>query len=202
MILERPLDFLRVFYPGATWKVKGKEKTIYLTFDDGPVPEITPLVLDILDKFNIKATFFCVGDNVVKFPEVYAEVLRRGHRVGNHTFNHLKGFEHSTEQYLNNVKKAADVIESNLFRPPYGRIKPKQLRLLCKEYKVILWDLITRDYNPMLTADFIMANIRKLSRNGSIVVFHDSIKSQKNLFAVLPIAIEYWMAEGYEFGLL
>lgn len=202
LFLERPLDFLRLFYPGAIWKIKGEEKTIYLTFDDGPIPEVTPSVLDILDKYKIKATFFCVGDNVEKYPNVYAEVLKRGHRVGNHTHNHLKGFEWSKKKYLENIEKAAGYIESNLFRPPYGRIKHSQLIAVNRKYKVILWDIITRDYNSALTPTYIMNRIKRLSRNGSIVVFHDSLKSQKNLFAVLPLAIEFWIAEGYKFALL
>lgn len=202
MFVERPLNSLRLFYRGAVWRINKEEKAIYLTFDDGPVPEVTPAVLDILDKYGIKATFFCVGDNVTKHPDVYAEVLRRGHHVGNHTHNHLKGFECSTEHYLNNVEKAAGVINSKLFRPPYGRVTPKQLKLLCKQYKVVLWDLITRDYNKKLSPEYIMKIIKRLSRNGSVVVFHDSIKAHENMFAVLPQAIEFWQKEGYQFKLL
>lgn len=202
MFLERPLDLLRIFYPGGIWKIKGEVKTIYLTFDDGPIPQVTPAVLDILDQYHVKATFFCVGENVEKHPELYAELLRRGHRVGNHTHNHLKGFEHSTKSYMANIAKAAQLIDSNLFRPPYGRIRPSQLCLARKNYKVILWDIITRDYNPHLSPEFILSNIRRLTRNGSIVVFHDSVKSQKNLLSVLPKAIEYWQAEGYAIEVL
>ncbi|MDR1678246.1 MAG: polysaccharide deacetylase family protein [Prevotellaceae bacterium] len=199
MWIERlPISF-RLYYKGAIWRIKEDEKVIYLTFDDGPVPEITLAVLDILDKYGIKATFFCVGENVVKYPEVYAEILRRGHRTGNHTFNHLKGFGCTAKSYIANVAKAAEIIDSNLFRPPYGRITRKQLRLLGCRYKVVLWDLITRDYNRLLSPEFIMKKIRKLSRNGSVVVFHDSEKAKKNLFAVLPQAIEFWQKEGYRF---
>ncbi len=203
MIIERPLDFLRAFYKGGIWRIKDdKEKTIYITFDDGPVPEITPAVLDVLDKYQVKATFFCVGENVAKHPDVYAEILKRGHQVGNHTYNHLKGFAYPIQFYIDNVEKAATYIDSNLFRPPYGRIRPLQLNALLKKYKVILWDIITRDYNPNLTPEYIMKNIKKLSRSGSIVVFHDSIKAEKNMFAVLPEAIEFWKSEGYKFGVL
>lgn len=202
MFLERPLDFLRIFYPGGIWRVKNCGKTIFLTFDDGPIPQVTPAVLDILDRYGVKATFFCVGDNAVKYPDVYADILNRGHAVGNHTYNHIKGFEHSVKHYIENVEQAAAHIQSNLFRPPYGRIRPSQLSFLRKKYKVILWDIITRDYNPHLSPEFILGNIRRLTRTGSIVVFHDSVKSQKNLFAVLPQAIEYWQAEGYAFGIL
>lgn len=199
MFVERPLASLRFFYRGAVWRIKKKEKAIYLTFDDGPIPDITPRVLDILDKYKIKATFFCVGENVKKHPEIYGEILKRGHQVGNHTYNHLRGFEYSTKNYVSNVRKASEFIDSKLFRPPYGRITPKQLNLLLREYKVVLWDLITRDYNSKLSPEYILFNIKKMTRNGSIIVFHDSIKAQKNLFAVLPQAIEYWQKERYEF---
>ncbi len=200
--IERPLSVLRIFFRGAFWRVNRKEKAVYLTFDDGPVPEITPAVLDILDKYRVKATFFCVGENVEKYPEVYAEILRRGHSVGNHTHNHLKGFEHSIAAYVANVKKASSVIHSRLFRPPYGRIRPRQLRALRKHYTVVLWDLITRDYNPHLSPDYILQTIRRLTRNGSVIVYHDSVKAKKNLFATLPKAIEFWQSEGYEFKVL
>jgi len=202
MFVERPLTSLRAFYRGAIWRINKDKKAIYLTFDDGPIPEITPAVLDILDKHNIKATFFCVGQNVVSHPDIYADIISRGHTVGNHTYNHLKGFECKTEDYIANITEAAKYIDSKLFRPPYGRIKPKQLRLLRKQYTVVLWDLITRDYNSLLKPEFIMSNIRKMSRNGSVIVFHDSIKAQKNLFAVLPQAIEFWQQEGYKFEVL
>jgi peptidoglycan/xylan/chitin deacetylase (PgdA/CDA1 family) len=198
MIIERPLTYLSLFYYGAIWRINKKERAIYLTFDDGPTPEITPAVLDILDKYEVKATFFCIGKNVENHPDIYQEVLRRGHKVGNHTYCHLKGFNSGVSSYLNNVEKTSKVITSNLFRPPYGRIRPSQLRVLSKKYKIILWDLVTRDYNAQLSPEFILKNIYKMSRNGSVVVFHDSVKAQKNLLAVLPEAIEFWQKEGYQ----
>lgn len=202
MFIERPLISLKAFYKGCFWRIKKDKKVIYLTFDDGPIPEITPQVLDLLDKYKVKATFFCIGDNVTKHPEVYKDILSRKHSVGNHTHNHLNGFGCSKEYYVSNVAEASTHINSTLFRPPYGRIKRSQLKELQKSYKVILWDLITRDYNPKLSSDYILRTIKRMSRNGSIVVFHDSIKAQKNLFAVLPSAIEFWQKEGYEFGVL
>lgn len=202
MILERPLRFLRPFYHGALWRKKGSEKVIYLTFDDGPIPQITQKVLAILDSYGVKATFFCVGGNVEKYPDEYNRILDSGHRVGNHTHNHIKGFNHTKDAYLKNIQKAATFIHSDLFRPPYGQITPAQLRLLKQTHTVVLWDLITRDYNAKLSPEYIMGKIKTMSRNGSIVVFHDSVKAEKNLFAVLPQAIEFWKKEGYQFATL
>jgi len=193
---------LRPFMGKLTWRKNPSEKVIYLTFDDGPMPEVTPLVLDLLDKYNLKATFFCVGENVQKNPETYSEVIRRGHKIGNHTFNHLKGSSASTFEYVENVKKAAEIIVSKLFRPPYGRITYRQRKALRIDYEIIMWDLITHDYNRKFTPETIMENVKRYSRNGSIVVFHDSIKAKDNMMTVLPLAIEYWKAEGYEFGVL
>lgn len=195
-------DVLRPLLGKLTWRRDSSSKVIYITFDDGPVPEVTPLVLDLLDKHNIKATFFCVGDNVRKHPEVYAEVLRRGHKTGNHTFNHIKGFSFSEEEYVANVKKAAEYIDSELFRPPYGRIKRSQLKRLQSKYEIIMWDLITYDYDRKLSKESILRNVKHYSRNGSIIVFHDSIKAKDNMLAVLPMAIEYWNSQGYTYGVL
>ncbi len=195
-------DILRPIWGQAVWRKNPSEKVIYLTFDDGPVPEVTPLVLDILDKQELKATFFCVGENVKKFPETYSEVIRRGHKTGNHTFNHLKGFSVSTDEYVENVRKAAESIDSNLFRPPYGRITLKQKKILQADYEIIMWDLITHDYNRKLSPGKILENVKRYSRNGSIVVFHDSIKAQQNMLTVLALAIEFWKSEGYSFGIL
>jgi peptidoglycan/xylan/chitin deacetylase (PgdA/CDA1 family) len=196
------VDLFRPLLGKLTWRRDPSSKVIYLTFDDGPVPEVTPLVLDLLDKFNLKATFFCVGDNVQKYPELYKEILRRGHKTGNHTFNHLKGFNVSTNEYVANVEKASEYIESDLFRPPYGRIKRKQRKILELEYEIIMWDLLTFDYNHKLEKETIFRRVKRQSRNGSIVVFHDSIKAKNNMLSVLPLAIEFWNSHGYTFGVL
>ena len=195
-------DVLRPLMGKLTWRRNLSSKVIYLTFDDGPVPEVTPLVLDILDQNKLKATFFCVGENVQKYPEIYADILQRGHKTGNHTFNHLKGFSFSKDEYVENVKLATEYIDSKLFRPPYGRITFGQRRMLRKEYEIIMWDLITRDYNRNLSTGQILSNIKSYTRNGSIVVFHDSIKAKNNVLSVLPLAIKWWKSEGYEFGVL
>ena len=195
-------DVFRPFMGKLLWRKSSSEKVIYLTFDDGPVPEVTPLVLDLLDEYNLKATFFCVGENVEKYPGIYNEVLKRGHRTGNHTYNHLKGVSVSTDEYVANVEKAALSIESNLFRPPYGRLKSKQRKALKAGYEIVMWDVITHDYNSNLSPITIMQNIKRYSRNGSLVVFHDSVKAERNMLTVLPLAIEYWNSKGYRFETL
>ncbi|MDP4238593.1 MAG: polysaccharide deacetylase family protein [Bacteroidota bacterium] len=195
-------DLLRPLLGRLLWRKNPSSKVIYLTFDDGPVPEVTPLVLDILDEYNLKATFFCVGDNVEKHPDIYNEILRRGHKTGNHTFNHLKGTSVSTDEYVANVQKASERIDSQLFRPPYGLIKYRQRKALREKYQLVMWDLITHDYNKNLSPETILKNIKRYSRNGSLVVFHDSIKAERNMLAVLPLAIEYWNSKGYRFGVL
>ena len=193
---------VRPFFRNTIWRKTPSEKVIYLTFDDGPVPEVTPSVLDILDKYGWKATFFCVGENVLKYPELYNEVLRRGHRTGNHSFNHIKGFNYSTEAYVENVKKAAEYIHSDLFRPPYGRITRKQISALKDDYNIVMWDVITHDYDKKLSPEQVFANVTTHLRKGSIVVFHDSVKASANVLEVLPQAIEFWKSKGYDFRLL
>lgn len=189
---------IRIFIRNVTWRGSKKEKVIYLTFDDGPIPEVTPNVLEILDEFNAKATFFCVGENVFKHPEVYNEILRRGHAVGNHTYNHLKGFSTYKEEYLANVDKASSYINSKLFRPPHGQISPGLIKLLSnKKYKIIMWDFITFDYDKDLSPEAIQKIVQNRTRNGSIVVFHDSLKARQNVLEVLPQALSCWRKEGY-----
>ncbi len=193
---------LRIFFKNFIWRKTPSEKVIYLTFDDGPVPEVTPLVLDILDKYGWKATFFCVGENVQKNPELYADILRRGHKTGNHSFNHVKGFNLNTLDYVDNVKKTSELNNSKLFRPPYGKITRKQARILQKDYEIIMWDVITHDYNKKLSPDNVFKNVKNNLRKGSIVVFHDSIKAKDNVLNVLPWAIEFWESKGYTSRLL
>ena len=191
-------EILKSVIKNVVWRINPAKKVIYLTFDDGPNSRVTPLVLDILDRFEVKATFFCVGENVSRFPDVFDEVKRRGHTVGNHTFNHLKGFEYSTDDYVRNVKKASEFIDSRLFRPPHGQIKPSQIKALKDDYLIIMWDFITYDYDKRIEPEKIIAEVKKRSRNGSIVVFHDSLKAEKNVLQVLPEALRFRKENGYE----
>ncbi len=195
-------QFISLFSSGLLWRVKTKSKEIYLTFDDGPVPDVTETVLDILDDYNWKATFFCVGENVKKYPKIYEELLKRGHSVGNHSFNHLRGFRTSLNDYVANVKKASKYIDSRLFRPPHGRITPSQIKVLKQDFDIVMWDLITYDYNKQKTAEQIMKIIKRNLRKGSIVVFHDSLKAKSNVLKVLPQAIEFWQSKGFTCAVL
>lgn len=199
MFIEQPPQLIRQLYPRACWRMNVSERAIYLTFDDGPIPEVTPWVLDVLDKYKIKATFFMVGDNVRKHPDEYKMVVERGHRIGNHSFNHLKGFAESTEHYLANIDKASAYISSDLYRPPHGIMRMSQYRALCERYRIIMWDLVTRDYNPKLTGEQVLDKVKRYARNGSIITFHDSLRATRNLYYALPRAIEWLLAEGYEF---
>lgn len=202
MFIEQLPNWVRRLYPGVKWREDVASKVIYLTFDDGPIPEVTPWVLDVLDRYEIKATFFCVGDNVRKYPEVYQEVLRQGHRVGNHTFNHLRGFEIGWSRYVENVHKASEWIESDLFRPPHGQLRYAQLDALLPEYRIVQWDVISRDYNAKLKPEKVLNIVKRYARNGSIVVFHDSIKAEKNMKYALPKALDYWIKQGFTFRTL
>lgn len=203
MFIEQPPLFYRMFFPGGYWRIPSKdEKTIYLTFDDGPIPDITDWVLDVLDKYKIKATFFCVGDNVRKYPSIYKEIISRGHIVGNHTFNHLQGIKTLTKNYISNTDKAATLIESDLFRPPHGHLRLPQFFKLKKRYRIVLWDVISRDYSKRQSPEQVLDNVKKYARNGSIVVFHDSLKAEKNMKYALPKAIEWLMSQGYVFKTL
>lgn len=199
MLIERPPQIFRSLFPDAHFRIRGEERCVYLTFDDGPIPEATPWVLDMLDSYGIKATFFMVGDNVRKYPDVYQEVVNRGHTVGNHTMHHLQGLKVKTPYYLDDIKEADGYIHSRLFRPPHGFLTPKQARLIREQYTIIMYDLITRDYSRHLTADQVFDNVRRYTRDGSIIVFHDSIKSMPRLREALPRSIEWFMEQGYQF---
>ncbi len=181
--------WLQVFYPSVEWQVKGSN-SVYLTFDDGPHPTITPRVLDILDRHRAKATFFCVGDNVRKHSETYRQILNRGHATGNHTFNHLNGWKSNNKSYFSNVEKASKLIDTDLFRPPYGKIGPLQLKRLKKDYRIIMWTVLTYDFSRDVTPERCFKNSIAGLKPGSIVVFHDSEKSATNTFYALPLFLK------------
>lgn len=200
MFIEQPPQLIRCLYPSAIWRMDKDKKAVYLTFDDGPIPRVTPWVLDVLDRYGIKATFFMVGDNIRKHPNEFRMVVERGHRIGNHTFNHIRGLSYDINSYLENTDKACRMMmNTNLFRPPHGYMSPKQYAELKKRYKIIMWDLVTRDYNRKFTGEQILQKVKKYARNGSIITFHDSLKSEENIRYALPKAIEWLMEQGYEF---
>lgn len=202
MLIERPPRIFRLLFPGALFRIKESGKRVYITFDDGPVPEVTPWVLDCLDTEGIKATFFMVGDNVRKYPELHREVVRRGHAVGNHTMHHVQGARMGLDAYLADVEEADRLIGSPLFRPPHGWLKPGQSRELQRRMRLVMYDLVTRDYSKRLTARQVVDNVKRYSRPGSIIVFHDSLKSKPRLTEALPEALAWLRQQGYEFGLL
>ena len=199
MLIEQPPYLFRMLFTESIWRLQGHPKCVYLTFDDGPIPEITPWVLDLLDLYGIKATFFCVGDNVNKNPELFAELKARGHRVGNHTMNHIQAPGYTIKTYLKNVETANQLIKSNLFRPPHGWMKRGQALALKKHYRIVMWDVVTRDYSKKLNGEQVFENVKKFTRNGSILVFHDSLKAEKNLKYALPRSIEWLLRNGYDF---
>lgn len=204
MFIEQPPLLYRLLYANTLWRkpVPG-QRTVYLTFDDGPIPEVTPWVLDLLLRQNIKATFFCVGDNVRKYPEIFRRITELGHETGNHTFNHVQGWKHTTSFMLENTAKADALIHSPFFRPPHGHMRIPQTYALQKAgYTIVMWDVVTRDYSRYMTPERVLENVKKYTRDGSIIVFHDSLKAEKNMKYALPRAIEWLKTQGYQFELL
>ena len=200
MIIEQPARFLRWLYPHALWRMNPNERAVYLTFDDGPIPEVTPWVLDVLRHYDIRATFFMVGDNIRKHPEEFEMVRAAGHRLGNHTFNHIGGLRHSFLKYKENAEKANEYLHTDLFRPPHGWMTWSQYLWMKRNYRIVMWDLVTRDYSKWLTAEDVLKNIKRYTRNGSIITFHDSLKSIDKLRYALPEALKWLKEQGYEFA--
>lgn len=199
MLLEQPTSILSKIYPKGIFRKNPEEHAVYLTFDDGPIPEVTPWLLDTLDQYGVKATFFVVGDNVRKYPELFKMIVERGHHIGNHTFNHVRGMRMRNHDYIDNVKKCDTFFTTRLFRPPHGVLRRWTYRYMEGNYDIVFYDVITRDYNSKLKPEVVLDIVKKYTRNGSIIVFHDSLRSQKNLQWALSRAIEWLKGEGYEF---
>jgi peptidoglycan/xylan/chitin deacetylase (PgdA/CDA1 family) len=193
---------IKSVFPGITWSVPGSEKKLFLTFDDGPSPGITEELIKLLDDFNARATFFCTGKQVLKNPELFLKIKEKGHATGNHSFSHPDGFRMSTKNYIEDVRKAAELIPSPFFRPPYGRIKPQQYTVLRKEFSVIMWSVMSYDFNPRNTPAACFNIVRQKSRPGAIIVFHDTLQSSKNLFGAVRHTLVCFSDRGYEFGAL
>lgn len=193
--------WLQGLFPSYIWRGKTvpNSKRLYLTFDDGPIPEITPWVLEQLRGYNAKATFFCVGANVQKNQAIYQQIIKEGHEVGNHTFNHLNGWSTSQEDYLNNVATCREQVASPLFRPPYGRLKRGQAKALQAQYKIVLWEILTGDFDASISGEECWQNVCKNASNGSIIVLHDSQKSWERLSYVLPKLLAYYHNKGFTF---
>lgn len=205
MLIERPPKLFRALFPGVTFRMppSGQDPgVVYLTFDDGPIPEMTPWVLDVLDNYGVKATFFMVGQNVERYPHLLKEVVARGHKVGNHTLHHIRGLGILPKDYLADTDKCESLTKSGMMRPPHGYLTPLQLRKIKKHYRVVMFDLVTRDYSKRVTARDVVDNVKKYTRDGSIIVFHDSLKSKDKLFTALPESLDWLKKTGYKFGLL
>ncbi|HTI91133.1 MAG TPA: polysaccharide deacetylase family protein [Puia sp.] len=203
--LVRTPWWLKKIYSGLIWQMPVKEKVLYLTFDDGPHPEATPFVLDELKKYNARATFFCIGKNVKEYPQIYRRVLMDGHRVGNHTQNHLNGWKVADQKYIENIRDAAQLIDSDLFRPPYGRIslfQSKLLRAAPFHYKIVMWEVLSGDFDRDLDAATCARNVIRSARAGSIVVFHDSEKAFDRVSGALPAVLKHFSERGYRFEVI
>ncbi|ULC59446.1 polysaccharide deacetylase family protein [Flaviramulus sp. BrNp1-15] len=202
--IKTPLVAKKLF-PNYVWDISTTEKVIYLTFDDGPTPEITNWTLSVLKEYNAKATFFSIGKNIKNHPDIFQNILNDGHAIGNHTQNHIKGWKNSAKAYLKNTIEAQEVIDSqkistNLFRPPYGQITPKQGKKLIElGYKIVMWDVLSFDWDKDITQEACYNNVISKAKNGSIIVFHDSVKASKNMQYALPKVLKYFSEEGYRF---
>jgi peptidoglycan/xylan/chitin deacetylase (PgdA/CDA1 family) len=199
MYLVKTPKFIQSLFPNFTWRIPTKEQSIYLTFDDGPIPEVTPWVLEQLAQYDAKATFFCVGDNIRKHPDVFRMVKEQGHVTGNHTVNHLDGWTNDNIPYFHNIRRCARQVETDLFRPPYGRLKPQQAQFLQRHYRIVMWDVLSGDFDPAITPETCYQNVVRNVKPGSIVVFHDSLKAWDTLKVVLPQVLEHFSALGYKF---
>ncbi|MCX2573094.1 polysaccharide deacetylase family protein [Pedobacter sandarakinus] len=200
-LIKSPL-LLKWYYPSLLWNKSRNEKVIYLTFDDGPIPNVTDFALKTLAEFNAKATFFCIGDNIIKHPEVFERLKNAGHAIGNHTFNHLRGWKTDDDTYLANTLKCQSLTQTKLFRPPYGRIKKSQISTLkssVANLEIVMWDVLSGDFDVNLSPHKCYQNVIKHTENGSIIVFHDSLKAFDRMKYTLPRTLEYFSTKGFKF---
>lgn len=199
MLIERPPRFFRNLFPSALFRVSEQEagRAVFLTFDDGPIPEATPWVLDTLRSHGVKATFFMVGDNVRRYPHLIEQVLADGHDVGNHTMHHVKGFRMSDDEFLADIDCASQLIPSTLFRPPHGWMRRRQMKKIAANHTIVMYDLVTRDYSRRIDARGVVENVKRYTRPGSIIVFHDSLKSIDKLRTALPQCLSWLADNGY-----
>lgn len=202
MFLPKSPKIIKALYSQLTWEIPNTENKIYLTFDDGPTPEITDWTLDILKQFNIKATFFCLGQNVEKYPKIYQRILDEGHATGNHSFSHPSGWKTNDADYFDDIERSQKLINSKLFRPPYGRITKSQAKHLKEQYSIIMWSVLSGDFDVKISPEKCLENVIKHTKSGSIIVFHDSEKAAPNLKYALPKAIENLMERGFVFDSL
>jgi len=199
MYLVKTPQFVQKLFPNFVWKMPTAEKQIYLTFDDGPTSDLTPWILEQLAEYNAKATFFCVGEQIEQHPENFQLITEAGHAIGNHTYSHPNGWGAENISYFHDVRHCADLVQSDLFRPPYGRLMPKQVQFLERHYQIIMWDVMAGDFDENLSKEDCLSNVIKNTKNGSIVVLHDNKKAQEKLQYVLPKVLEHFAAQGYQF---
>ncbi len=199
MYLVKTPEIVQSLWPHFLWRVPTQEPILYLTFDDGPIPQVTPQVLNALREFDAKATFFCVGENVRRHPDIYQRILSEGHTTGNHTYNHLNGWKTKTLDYLKNVRRCAHLVRSRLFRPPYGRLSPCQRAFLERQYTIVLWDVLSGDFDQNVNAQQCLENILNNASSGSIIVLHDNLKTAEKVQFVLPELLRYFTQRGYRF---
>ena len=202
MFIEHPTFLLQRIYPKGIFRKDPSDHSVCLTFDDGPIPEVTPWLLDVLDRYGVNATFFVVGDNVRKHPEIFRMIVERGHVIGNHTFNHVRSLYMRTPDFIDNVKKCDGYFKSHLFRPPHGIMRRWVYRYMMCKYDIVFYDVVTRDYSSKQTGPQVVENVKRYTRNGSIIVFHDSLRSRENLQYALPKSIEWLREMGYGFKTL
>ncbi len=199
MYLVKTPDLVKTIFPNFTWSVPSERKTLYLTFDDGPIPDVTPWVLEQLRAYHAEATFFCVGNNVEKNPAILKQILQEGHTVGNHTMQHLNGWTSDSLAYFHDVRHCARLTKTALFRPPYGRVTPRQAQFLQRHYEIVMWDVLSGDFDASISGEQCLKNVLNNAENGSIIVFHDSLKSEAKMKYALPRVLDYYAERGYSF---